>query len=289
MGTGERGFLWITEILNSRYPEGECYRIASQVVQLLGNHFYSKDLEHPIDVQPAWIPPLVGFLSLHERLYTTDSPSYPGCIALRILSASRGSAHFGATILPFLTLALLPTHHHQSRSSALKVFHRFMSGWFSPQMENILDRDLENLLQAVGDPFQFTTDLPLQDGRPVGTADPEPTMAAVVLIKFASSDLWRNHLRRSNFTSCEEITSTEVGRRTVLGCMTAHTWPEFLCTPPKVIAAIRRLEELQCSNTAEVVIMWARTAGVVNPLGHEAWGLIGRDVIPCYQPMKLDA
>jgi hypothetical protein len=51
---------------------------------------------------------------------------------------------------------------------------------------------------------------------------------------------------------------------------------ELLRTPAKIIAAIRRLEELQCLNTAEVVILWAWTAGVVNPADHDAWGLIER-------------
>jgi len=287
--TEERGFLWITEILNSTYPEDEHYRLASQVVHLLGKRFDSADPERPLNVQPTWVTPLVGFLSLYEKFHTIDSPPYPGSVAIRILSTNPGSADFCTKLLPILTLALSPTHPLQSRSSALKLFHMFMSGWFSPQMESVLDKDLDDLLQAVGDPFQSTTDLPLQDAKAVGTADREPMMAAVVLIGFASSDLWGNHLRRSNFTSCEEIMSTEEGRRTVLECMAACVWSEFLCTPSKVIAAIRRLEELQCSNTAEVVIMRARTSGVVNPLGHEAWGLIGRDAFPCYQPMKLDA
>jgi len=50
--------------------------------------------------------------------------------------------------------------------------------------------------QAFGDPFQvILTDLPLQDRNPAGTADYELMTAAVVLIEFSSSDLWRNHPR----------------------------------------------------------------------------------------------
>jgi len=268
--------LWITELLNSMYSEGERYRMASQVMQLLGKHFDSADPEHPFDVKPAWIPPLVGFLSLHEGLYTTDSPPYPGSIALRILSLSPGSAQFGTTLLPILTLALSSTHPPQSRKWALKVFHKYMSGWFSPQMENVPDEDLENLLRAVGDPFQFTTGPPLYDGQPVDTADYDPMMVVVVLIEFASSYLWRNHLRHSNFTSCEEIVSTEDGWRAALKSMSdaaAHAFTEFLSNSSKVIAAIGRLEELKCSHTIGVVAGWARTAGL-----HTERGVFGSQV-----------
>jgi len=263
-GAGKWVFLWITEILNSKYPEDERYRMASQVVQLLGNHFCSMDPEHPLDVQPAWIPPLLDFLLLCEKFYTTDSPPYPGSTALYILSNSPGSAHLNTTILPILTSTLSPTHPLQSRSSALKAFHRFIPGWFSSQMENIPEKDLDELLQAVGDPFQFTSDPPLDDRQPMDAANYNPMLAVVVLIGFASSDLWRNHLRRSNFTSCEEIVSTEEGLRTAFRSMTdtaAHVLPEFLSNPSKVTAAIRRLEELQCSSTAGVVAAWAQTAG----------------------------
>jgi len=268
MGTGTLGFLWITQILNSRYSEGERYRMASQVVQLLGKHFDSVEPEHPISVQPAWIPPLMDFLLLHERFYTTDSPPYPGSIALHI-PLSPGSAQFGIKILSILASALSSTHPPQSRSWALKVFHRFMSGWFS---QNVPDGDIEKLLRAVGDPLRFTPDPPLHDGRPVDTVDYDPVMVVVILIEFALSDRWRNHLHDSNFTSFENTMSTEQGRRAILGCMVAHAWPESLRTSPNVIAAIRHLEMLPCPNTANFVTMWAQAAGVLDPSGLEVGG-----------------
>jgi len=281
MGTGEFGFLWITEILNSRYPDYMRYEIASGVVHLLGKHFYSKDPKDVLHVQPAWIPPLLGFLSLGMEFYTLGPPPSPEFIALHILSDSLGSADFGVTILHILSLVLLPTHPLQSRSVALKVFYVFMSGWFSPQLDNIPHEDLSRLLQAVGDPFQFTL-----NGEPVVTTDYKPMKSAVVLIEFASSNLWRNHLRRSNFTSCEDILSTEEGRKTALNDMlnmAIYTWPTFLHTPAKIIAAIRRLEELQCPNIAEVVIMWAWIVGVVNPVDGDAWKLVGDSTLEFYQ------
>jgi len=64
-----------------------------------------------------------------------------------------------------------------------------MSGWFSLRVENVLDQDLDKLLQAVGDPLQFTPHIPLQDGQPAFTSKYKPIMAAAVLIEFASSDL----------------------------------------------------------------------------------------------------
>ena len=87
----------------------------------------------------------------------------------------------------------------------------------------------------------------------------KPMMVAVVLIELESSDLWRDLLNRSNFDSCEEVLSTEEGRRAVLRCMldkATHTWPAFLHTPAKTTAAIGGLEVLQCLNTTEVVILW---------------------------------
>ena len=93
--------------------------------------------------------------------------------------------------------------------------------------------------------------------------DYEPTDAAVLLIEFASSELWQNHLDSSNFTTCEEFLSTE-GKRTVVEHMLKSPLPPWLkplCRATTVVVAIRRLEELQCLNTAEVVIMWAWTVG----------------------------
>jgi len=143
-------------------------------------------------------------------------------------------------------------------------------------MENILRRDLGGFLQAVGDPFQFP-DHSIPDGQSVGMANYEPMEAAVILIEFTSSDLWRNYLGRSNFSSCEDTLSTEEGKRTALSHMfdtAIHSWPEFLCTPAKVIATIKRLEELQCPNIAETVLLWAWTADVVDVGDQGAWGLI---------------
>jgi hypothetical protein len=282
MGSGELGFLWISEILNSGYQEHERYQMASEVVQLLGKHFF----EHPEPfsrVLPTWIPSILRFLSLCKEFIL--SPPSPGFIALRILSTNRGSAHFGSMILPVLTSTLQPTHPLQARGLALNAFLRFMTGWFSSQMENIPSNNLGKLLQAVGDPFQFP-DLLLQDGKPVGPAIYKPMMATVVLIEFASSDLWRSHLCRPNFTSCEEVVSTMEGKRTAMESMfdvARDLWPDFLCTAAKITTAIRRLEELQCLNTVEVVIMWAWTVGAVNLVDHDDWGLIGHDTLRFYQ------
>jgi len=270
----EYGFSWVADLLNSRYSDYDRYSMASTVIQLLGKHV---DSINSWQLDPGWVSALMNFLSLGEQFYSTGSPLYPGLLALRILLSSPGNLDFGTVILSILTSTLIPTHPLKSRSLALGIFHRFMVGWFSPRMASVPNKDLDKLLQAVGDPFQFP-DLLLQDGQPVVTADYKPMKAAVALIEFASSDLWRNHLQRPNFASCEEILSTDDGRRAALSCMfdtTAHSWSEFLCTPGKIIAAIKRLEELQCLNTAEVVILWAWTPGVVNMVDHKAWGLIG--------------
>ena len=256
MDSGELGFLWITEILNSGYKEDERERLDSTVVELLGKHFLHEGPVHCIDMEPAWVPFLLEFLSPSEKLGVTRSTRF---IALRILAASPGSADLGPMILPILTPSLLPTHPLQPRCLVLNIFESFMSSWFSSQMEDVPSKDLERLVQAVGDPFQFP-DLILQGGKPMDPPYYDPTIATAVLMEFASSDLWRSHLCRSNFTSFEEVVSTWDGRRTALGRMlgiATHLLPEFLSTATKISMAIRRLEELGCLDTAEVVIMWA--------------------------------
>jgi len=209
--------------------------------------------------------------------YVVGSPPYPGSTALRILLFSPRYAHFGPTILPFLASTLLSTHPLQSRRLALKLFHGFMSGWFSSEMSKVLNKNLDKLPRAVGDPFQSTPDLPLRGGKPGEAADDEPMMATVVPIELASSDLWQNHLNRSNFASCEKVVSAREGKRTALRCTldtVTRTWSQYLCTPAKITAAIRRLEELQCLNIAEVVILRAWT-GVPDTGDRDAWRLIG--------------
>jgi len=275
----EYGFLWISDLLNSGYRDRERHMMASQVVQSLGDWFDSRDLDLP----PSCIPPLLDFLSLSEELRTViPSPSYPAFTALRMLLYITEYPDSGEMVLPILSSVLLPTRPLYSRSLALRIFCGFMVGWFSPRMEGVLYKDLNRFLQTVGDPFHFQ----LPNGQPTTTSDYRPMVAAVILIGFASSDLWRNHVRRSNFISCEEILSTEEGRSAALGCMfhtAAYSWSEFLDTPTKITAALRRLEELQCSNTAEVVILWAWTSGVANTVDRDGWGLIEGDTVNFYQ------
>ena len=287
MGSAELGFLWITEILNSEYQGNPCEWLTGEVVKLLGRHFFRENSQYLIDVQPACIPPLLGFLSLSEQLDATRSTRF---IALRILATSPRYADFGPMILPILTSTLLPTHPLQARRLVLNIFLRFMSGWFSSQMGDVPSKDLEGLVQAVGDPFQSLV-LPLQDEEPVYPPDYDPATATAVLIEFASSDLWQNHLRRSNFTSFEEMVSTRDGKRTALEGMLGTALdplPEFLCTGPKIAMAIRRLEELRCLNMAEVVIMWAWTVGLVDPEDHDGWKLIGRNTLRFYQTHEME-
>ena len=213
----------MTEILNSGYSEAECYWIAGVVVQLLGNHLQQDYLWGSYAVQPTGVPPLLDFLLLFEKFSNTEphitkSP-HPGSIALYILSTSQEYTDFSPTILPILSSTLLPTHPLQSRTLALKAFCALMPGWFSTRVENVLDKNLDKLLRAVGDPFQFP-----QIPNPGGVG-PEwgpyykPMNSMVILVEFASLDLWRNHLRRSNFISCEEVLSTDEGRRTAIHCM----------------------------------------------------------------------
>ena len=262
MGTEEMGFVWISEIIGSRYLERRQYAATKRIVRLLGRYYDSRPSP---DIQSTWIPILSKFLSLCENFSITESPPHPELVALRILWCGPQDADFGPALLPTLASMMSPDHPLQSRKLALAVFCRFPRGWFSSQTETVSGHRLDKLLQAVGDPFRFPPEPPQdQSGKLERRVYYWPMEAVVVLIEFASSELRRSHLRPSNFASCEDLLSTDEGRREALQCMlhTASTQPEFLCTPAKIIAAVRHLEELLCLHTAQVVIMWAWIAGM---------------------------
>ena len=141
------------------------------------------------------------------------------------------------------------------------------------------------LLQAIGDPFHFPLEPP-QDGELERTVDYQPLEAVVVLIEFASLELWQRPLLPSNFASCEDMLSTDQGRRATLRAMffTALTeFPEFLSTPTKIVAAIGCLEKLGCLNTAKVVIMWAWVTCMADPMDQDGRRLIEDETLRFYR------
>ena len=273
MDTEEIGFLWISEILGSEYPEEEQYLMASEVVRVL-------ERCSPI-VEPTWVPSLLKFLSLCDNFPTTKSPPHPGLDTLRILFACPRDAGFGASLLPTLTSMLSPDHPLRSRKFALAVFCKFTRGWFS-RMEAVSGHRLNKFLQAVGDPFRFPPEPP----RFERTVDYEPMDVVVALIEFASSELWRSLLRPSNFISCEDVLSTDEGRSSALRRMfwtALGQWPEFLCTPTKIVSAVQCLEEFGCLNTARVVITWAWVTGMADAMDQDGWKLIGGETLRFYR------
>ena len=273
------GFLWIREILNSGYPEEEQYWMASEVVRLLWKYHALR--KRPLDVRPAWVPPLLKFLSLCENFPTTASPPHAGLVTLYILSGGPQDVDFGPVIPPTLASMLSSDHPLRSRKLALAAFRNFLFGWFS-QMETVSGHHLSKLFQAVGDPLHFPPELP-QLEMPVYY---EPMRVAVALTEFASSELWWNHLHPSNFASCENILSTGEGRRSALREMfwiALWEWPEFLSTPAKIVAAVRRLEELQCLNTAQAVITWAWATGMMDVTDRDSWELIESETLRFYR------
>ena len=278
--------LWLRQILDSGYPEDMRYLMASSAVVFFGKQLGSPFAERFDHIHSAALRPLLDFLLLSERSYPTESPPYPGVIALRILSIETGRGDFDLAILPALTSTLLPTHPLQSRRLALKLFQRPNLGWLSPQAEAFSSVERARLLEAVGDPFEFTPDLPPQEGQPRVTTDYDPISSVALLIQLAGSDLWRDHLRSSNFASCEEVASTEEGRALVFRCM--FEWSTSIETEPldsvtKLVSAFRRLDELECWNTAEVILLWAWTDGLVDATDHGAWGIIGQETLKFYR------
>ena len=74
-----------------------------------------------------------------------------------------------------------------------------------------------------------------------------------------------------------------------LRCMldtATHTWSKYLCIPAEITTAIRRLKELQCLNTAEVVVLWTWTIGVADAMDLDAWRMIGRNTLEFYQTYR---
>ena len=279
---------WLRQILNSGYPEDKRYLMATSVVVFFGKQLGSPDPFAPRfdHIHSAALRPLLDFLLLNERFYPREARLRPGVIALRILSIVTGRGDFDPAILPVLTSALLQTHPLQSRRLALKLFQRPDFEWFSPQAEAFSTVERARLLEAMGDPFQFTPDLPPQEGQPKVTIDYNPMLSVALLTEFAGSDLWRDHVRSLNFASCEEAASTEGGRGLVFRDM--FRWLQNVLKKPhdsaaKLVSALRRLEELECWNTAEVMLMWAWTDGFVDTTDHNAWELIGHETLKFYR------
>ena len=190
-----------------------------------------------------------------------------------------------ADFIPTLTSMLSPNHPLQSRKLALMAFCRGARGWFSSQMGISPDHRLDKLLQAVGDPFHFPPEPP-QDGELDRTVYYEPMEAVVALIEFASSELWRTHLLSSSFASCEDLVSTDQGKRTALRKLfdvALGEGTELPCTPTKIVTAIRHLEGLRCVNTAQLVIMWAWVTGMANEMDQDGWRLIGDETLRFYR------
>ena len=278
---------WIQEIIRSPlYPEDERYSMASSAVALLGKRFDPPPSTEPSShVRATAIRPLLDFLLLGEGSQPTGSPPYPGIIALQAVTIAAEHKHFDPMVLPVLTCTLLPTHPLQPRILALRLFQQPGFEWCSSQAEAFSDMNRARLLEAVGDPFHFIPDPPFQSGQPMTTTLYEPMRTAILLIEFATSGLWRNHLRRSNFTSCEEIISTEEGRDLAFKHMIQRETGAGVGSfnsLAKLILAIRRLEEIECWNTAEVVILWAWTNVDVNAANHDAYGLIEQETLNYY-------
>ena len=275
--------LWLRQILDSGYPERMQYSMASSVVV-----FFAKTIDSPLSkrhirVHSTTLRPLSDFLLLSNKLYPTEFPLNPlpphqGAIALHMLSIGMVDLHpdlmlhstLTPAILQILTLAPPPTHLLQSRISALRLFQGTGPGWFSTQAEAFSNVEREKLLRAVGDPFRFTPDPPPQDGQPQVTTFHDPIGTTALLIEFALSDLWRDHLHPSNFASCEELLSTEKGRDHFFRKTSRHGMDHWVRRVNGFTSALRRLEEMECWNTAEVVVARAWTNGLVDVTDHEA-------------------
>ena len=98
MRSGDFGFSWITGILGSGYREDEKYRMASQAVQLLWLYLCSRDPAYPLDIQSAWIPPLMKLPAMYESSRPPHSVNQPGIYSY--LDGDFTHPHFGTIVNP---------------------------------------------------------------------------------------------------------------------------------------------------------------------------------------------
>ena len=283
---------WLRRILDSGYPEDTRYLMASTVVIYFEKQLSSPSATRLDRIYSAALRPLLDFFLLGERFHHTESPPYPTTIALRMLVIGTHWGYFNLAILPALTSALLPTHPLQLRRLALQLFQRPGFRWTSPQAEAFSSVERARLLEAIGDPFECIPHLPPHNGQLLKvTTDYNPELSMALLIGFAGSDIWRDHLHPSNFTSSEEAASTEEGRGRVFQCMFEQilktgTGPLYSAT--KFISALRCLEGMECWNTAEVVILWTWTHWFVDATDHDAWEVIGHETLKFYRARGKD-
>ena len=275
------GISWVDNVLSSRYTEDEQYQIAGHLVGLLGNRLNSAV---PRGLTPESIPRLLSFLQLSEKVHSTTYPPYPGAVALQLLSSRDASGTivpredtYSPRILPVLITTLSPTHTLQSRIFALKIFQKCGAEWLLPELGSFSTADRARLLEAVGDPFAF----PPATSTDAKRLDYEPMTTIVLLIRLLSSDLWRDHVRYSNFSTCESVASTKQGRELAL----AHIRKLLVSfrSPQDITMVIRRLRELGCQNTAEVVLLWTWITGIADPTDHCGWMSIGEETLTFYR------
>ena len=256
--------------------------MTSSVVELLWKRFNPRS-----STDRSWnvlttVRSLLDFLLSNESPPHAESPPYPEVITLQVGLVAARYGYLDSAILPVLARTLLPTHPLRSRTLALRLFQQPGFEWYSSHS----GVDHTVLLDAVGDPFQFIPDLLPQDGQTTAITPYDPMWTTILLIELASSDIWRNNLRRSNFTSCEEMTSTEEGRDHAFRCMIqrgggVRTGP--LNSLGKLVLAIKRLEELECWNTADVIILWACTNDDMN-----THGPTGREILNHHHPCGME-
>ena len=261
---------WIDEIIGSTYPEDDRYFMASSAVALLGERFDPPPSTEFSGVRAPVIRPLLNFLSLSEKFRPIGSPRRPEVIALQAIHTTAEHKYFDPNVLDVLTCTLLLTH--PLRSLALRLFQQPGFEWCSSSTEAM---DRGRLLEAVGDPFEFNTPGPTPLGEePTISTSYQPMRTITLFVEFASSDLWKEHLHPSNFTSCEEKVSTQEGRSIAFGCMDERRGVRAgpFNSTARLILAVKRLEELGCWNTAEVVMAWAWTNVNANHDTHEATG-----------------
>ena len=222
-------------IIGSNHPiEARCHS-AKLVMHLLDNPEIDRFFSFA-----TYGRTLLRFLELCEDHYRSSPPfasvpelhipsgANPEIIAIQILRISTGEecdlTDLAPMLISVLTRILRPDDRLRARALGLGLFARLCRCRPSlPISDGITPQVCARLMDAIGDPLQ-------QSETPVDPLTLTNTLSLFerygdgidqynnvgILLGLTMSDVWRDHLRPSNFASCAEIMSRELARRQVL-------------------------------------------------------------------------
>ena len=291
---------WMEGIICSDYHTDERYDSAKLVMRLL-----EKPEGLPI-LPPSfntYAPTLLRFLGLCEDRHRNEHPfaptpefrmpSQPGLeiFALQILrSGSREEdtlSDLAPMFVSMLTRVLGPGDRLQSRALGLELFAGLWRCWPSlPPCEGITAEMCALLVHAIGDPLELSetqveafasTNEQERRGDGIGRHN---TLG--ILLGFAISDAWRDHLRPPNFASCAGIITREGDRREVLNALARSAKivtgsAETRVKSAMVIKGLDRLKGMGNYGAVQLMLLHIWSSNEYVSFDEESWKLLERE------------